>query len=293
MNFNHLKAFVKVVQIQSYQEAAKLLNVSQPAITLRIKALEERFQTKLMNRSHEGIQLTPQGEILYHESIEILKKWEQLERYYLSDRPTGNLALGASTIPSEYILPDLLKKFRANFPEVRFSMRVSGTKEVFQWLRNRNVDVIVTGETDLDKQIESHPMFDDELKIIAPTCEDYIINEFSDLLDYDWIFREEHSNTRQAFESMLIDRGYKVEQLRLAAQMGSTEAVIAAVESGLGISVISEVAAKRAQKYNRVQIVNLEDFNVSRKFYVSYLKENKNVPIVSAFLAFLDEFTLC
>lgn len=290
MNFNHLKAFIKVVQLQSYQDAAKLLNVSQPAITQRIKGLEEHFQTKLLQRSHEGISLTPQGEVLYYESIKILKKWDELEHYYLSNEPIGNLTLGASTIPSEYLLPELLKSFRHSYPEVRFSMKVSGTKDVFQWLINRHVDVIITGETEHDGLITSYPILNDELKVIVPATHDYEIKHFCGLLDCNWILREQHSNTRQAFENKLVEYGYKVDQLKVGAQMGSTEAVIAAVESGLGVSVVSTLAAKRAQKHGRIKIVEFEDFKVARKFYLSYLEENNKIPIVSAFLNFVKEY---
>lgn len=293
MNINHLKAFVTVVQVQSFQEAAKILNVSQPAITLRIQSLEEKFQTKLINRSHDSITLTPQGEFLYHETLEILRRWDELENYYLSEQPKGKLSLGASTIPCEYLLPPLLKDFRAQYPEVKFTMKVSGTKDVIQWLLNRNVDVIVTGTPEKHNKMESIPIFEDELTIIAPPFEKIVHNQtgsFTNLLDYNWIIRNEDSNTRQTFEDEVNKLGLSIEEFNVVAEMGSTDSVIAAVEAGLGISVVSSLAAQSAKKYNRVQILQIKDFHVTRKFYLSYLIDNKNSPTISTFNSFVENY---
>ncbi|QHS24384.1 LysR family transcriptional regulator [Virgibacillus sp. MSP4-1] len=292
MNLNQLKAFVKVVQVKSYQEAAETLGVSQPAITQRIKVLEDYFQTKLLTRSHEGFSLTPQGETFYQISQEILEKWSRLEYYYLGNEPTGNLVIGASTIPSEYLLPSLLKQFRIKFPAVRFRMQVSGSAEIEKLLKNRSVDLIVTGQPEHEEDIDSIPVFDDELKVITQPGEEVSKLEINDLFRFDWILREAHSNTRQAFEKALLKQNHTIEELHVVGEMGSTEAVIAAVEAGLGISVVSSLAANRAQKYGRVRAISIKDLDISRKFYVSYLKENQNALTIAAFLDFITQYDL-
>jgi DNA-binding transcriptional LysR family regulator len=284
MNLNHLKAFVKVVQTKSYQEAAKKLSVSQPAITLRIKSLEEHFKVKLFQRKSDGIQLTSQGEMLYKEFLVILDRWEQLELNFLSDKPAGRLTIGASTIPSEYLLPEFLKNFRTQYKEISFNMKVSSTEEVIRWLLERSVDVIVTGRPDKYDHLESVPVFHDQLKIIVPPDHVNTPDNFSELLECDWILRDPHSDTRQSWERALLEHGYNLELFKLAGQMGSTEAVIAAVEAGLGISVVSSLAAHRAKSLNRIKIVDVDDFVMTRSFYLSSLKENKHLPIIAAFL---------
>jgi DNA-binding transcriptional LysR family regulator len=290
VNINHLKAFIKVIDTKSYQEAARILAVSQPAITLRIQALEEHFQTKLIKRSSEGISLTNKGDYVYREIVSIVGKWDQLEAYFKSDQPSGRLALGASTIPSEYLLPDLLKRFREEFTEVHFSMSVAGTKEVYKWLLNRSVDMIVTGKPEDNGGMESVPLYNDNLKVIIPLNSDQPISSFSDLLSYDWIVRDKYSDTRKAFQEALNKKGFSFNDLHVSCQMGSTEAVIAAVEAGLGISIISKLAADRAEKHKRIKAIDLEDFQINRSFYLSYLKENKHEPTITAFLSFLKEY---
>lgn len=290
MNLNHLKAFEKVIQVKSFQEAAKQLSVSQPAITLRIQALEEHFKTKLVKRTGEGVQLTPQGEVIYRRTQEILKLWEDLEAQFLGGDPVGKLVIGASTIPSEYILPKIIRKFKSTYPDVDFSMKISGSKDVVDWLKNRAVDVAITGEPQITPLLYIQPIVSEKLSIIAPLefIEDDI-KQFRDLFDVEWILREKNSDTRSSLEKTIESLGYTTELMKIVGELGSTEAVIAAVEAGLGITVVSSYAAERAAKSGRVKIINLKDFQVTRNFYFSCLLENKNLPVISAFLNFIEE----
>ncbi|HHY73354.1 MAG TPA: LysR family transcriptional regulator [Bacillus bacterium] len=290
MNLNNLKAFEKVVQLKSFQDAAKQLSVSQPAISLRIQALEEHFKIKLVKRTGEGVQLTPQGEIIYTRIKEILKLWEELETQFLGGKPVGKLVIGASTIPSEYLLPKIIKNFKGICPEVDFSMKISGSKDVVDWLKNRSVDVAITGEPLGAPILFSKPIVSDKLSIIAPN--DFFeedIKEFRDLFDVEWILREENSDTRSSLEKTVQSLGYSFEEMKVVGELGSTEAVIAAVEAGLGVTVVSSYAAERAEKFGRVKIITLDDFQVTRHFYFSCLMENKNLSLISAFLSFIEE----
>lgn len=290
MNLNHLKAFEKVIQVKSFQEAAKQLSVSQPAISLRIQALEEHFKTKLVKRTGEGVLLTPQGEVIYNRIREILKLWEDLEEQFLGGEPVGKLVIGASTIPSEYILPVIIKKFKAIHPDVDFSMKISGSKDVVDWLKNRTVDVAITGEPLQTPILYSKPIVSEKLSIIAPL--DFIeedVKQFRDLFEVEWILREENSDTRSSLEKTIQSLGYSIELMNVVAELGSTEAVIAAVEAGLGITVVSSYAAERAEKFGRVKIIKLQDFQVMRSFYFSCLNENKNLPLIAAFLCFIED----
>ncbi|EKN68134.1 selenium metabolism-associated LysR family transcriptional regulator [Schinkia azotoformans] len=290
MNLNHLKAFEKLIQVKSFQEAARQLSVSQPAITLRIQALEEHFKTKLVKRTGEGVQLTSQGEVIYKRVKEILKLWEDLEVQFLGGEPVGKLVIGASTIPSEYILPKIIKNFKSTYPDVDFSMRISGSKDVVDWLKNRLVDIAITGEPMTTPLLYSRPIVSEKLSIIAPL--EFIeedIKQFRDLFDVEWILREKNSDTRSSLEKTIGTLGFSTELMKIVGELGSTEAVIAAVEAGLGITVVSSYAAERAAQSGRVKIINLKDFQVTRNFYFSCLEENKNLPVISAFLGFIED----
>ncbi|WP_102346635.1 selenium metabolism-associated LysR family transcriptional regulator [Bacillus sp. Marseille-P3661] len=289
MNLNHLKAFEKVIQVKSFQEAAKLLSVSQPAITLRIQALEEHFNTKLVMRTTDGIQLTPQGEVIYAKVTEILKLWSELETQVQGDEPVGRLVLGASTIPSEYVLPTIIKEFKGDYPKVDFCMKISGSKDVVSWLNHRSVDVAITGEPSKNPSLYSIPILKEQLSIIAPIgVFDEDVYHFHDLLESEWILREKSSDTRASLEKMFETLNYSLDQIKIVGELGSTEAVIAAVEAGLGVSVVSSYAAERASHYGRVKIIKCIDFNITRSFYFSCLNENKTNNLISTFLTFIQ-----
>jgi DNA-binding transcriptional LysR family regulator len=288
MNLNHLKAFVKVVQTGSFKEAAKRLSVSQPAITQRIQSLEEYLKTKLFSKDTEG--LSSHGRVLYERSLEILSLWEQVEEEILGTKVSGHLTLGASTIPSEYLLPALLKSYRNNYPEVQLRLRISGTNEVLRWLKDRTVDVAITGMPLQETGIVSFPVAEDELQIIAPAESDWTENTHSleSLLEADWIVREPQSDTRRSFETYLENRSVDISRLSISGQLESTEAVIAAVEAGLGLSVVSSLAADRAERLGRVKIVQMHDFVVKRSFYCTCLQDQRTQSVISTFIGFLE-----
>ncbi|MFD1707445.1 selenium metabolism-associated LysR family transcriptional regulator [Siminovitchia sediminis] len=289
MNFNHLKAFVTVVELGNYKEAAKRLAVSQPAVTQRIQLLDEHFKTKLLQRDAGGVHLTSQGKIVYEYTLSILKKWENLESQLLGAHLTGKLTVGASTIPSEYLLPKYIKGFMEEYKEVEVHIQIAGSKEVFQWLLNGTVDVIVTGKPENHPRLITEPVLEEELKIVVPLHDGRFSKtaKLAELTECDWVIRELNSGTRLAWEQELRKNGIDPKSLKVAGQMGSTEAIIAAVEAGIGISVISSLAAEQAVRYGRVKALQLDDFIVRRNFHISTLKDYKNNPLVTKFISFL------
>ncbi|UYZ12614.1 selenium metabolism-associated LysR family transcriptional regulator [Brevibacillus sp. WF146] len=290
MNLNHLRAFVKVVQTRSYKEAATLLKVSQPAITQRIQALEEHFKMRLIVRSADGVQVTTQGENVYTQAQVILHAWDELERRMLGHKLEGKMIVGASTIPSQYLLPKLIRSFRIAYPDILIETCISGSHEVTRWLQERKVDLCITGEPENRSDFVSFPVFADQLVVIVPADYDgnARITTFSDLFQLEWVVREPQSDTRKAWEREVSKWGYDVSRFKVVGQMGSTDAVIAAVEAGMGASVISSLAVDRALQQNRVQVVQIDGLVIHRVFYVSCLRENSHSPLHSAFISYLN-----
>lgn len=289
MNLNHLKALVKVVQTGSYKEAAKHLNVSQPAITQRIQALEDYMKTKLLTKESEGVQLTSHGRTIYESSLQILMIWDRIEEEVWGTKVKGRLTLGASTIPSEYLLPPLLKTYRNVYPDVKLHLRISGTSEVIKWLRDRTVDVAITGVPMTTEGVMSFPLAEDNMCLIIPIDYDWptTVEKLTMLTESDWIMREPESDTRRTLEAYLTSSGIDVAKLSISGQVESTEAVIAAVEAGLGISAVSSLAAAKAVKLGGVKVVDIPEFKLHRRFYCSYLYDQKNQSVISTFIQFL------
>ncbi len=289
VNINHMRAFVTVVELGSFNEAAKRLAVSQPAITQRIQSLDEHFKTKLLQRDAGGVHLTSQGQIVYDQFLSILKKWDNLESQLLGGNLTGKLTVGASTIPSEYFLPKYIKNFMDIYKEVEIHIRIAGSKEVFHWLLNGAVDLIVTGKPEDHPRLISKPILEEELKIVVPINDDRFPEtvKLADLTECDWVIRESNSGTRLAWEQELKKNGVDPKSLKIAGHMGSTEAIIASVEAGIGISVISSLAAEQAARYGRVKVLEIDDFIIRRNFYISTLKDYESNPLVAKFISYL------
>ncbi|MEW9667423.1 selenium metabolism-associated LysR family transcriptional regulator [Ammoniphilus sp. 3BR4] len=290
MNLNHLKALVKVVQTGSFKEAAKHLNVSQPAITQRIQALEEYMKTRLLTKESDGVQLTSHGRTIYESSLVILSLWDKVEEEVWGTKVKGRLTLGASTIPSEYLLPPILKAYRNVYPDVKLQLRISGTNEVVRWLRDRTVDVAITGEPMATEGVASFPIAEDHMRLIIPSDYEWpeTVEKLSMLTETDWIMREPESDTRRTLEAYLTRSGIDVSKLPISGQVESTEAVIAAVEAGLGISAVSSLAAEKALKLGGVKVVDIPEFTLRRRFYCSYMEDQKNQSVISTFVQFLQ-----
>ena len=202
----------------------------------------------------------------------------------------GRIILGASTIPSEYILPQMLKAYHTIYPEVKPQLRISGTSEVIRWLRERTIDVAVTGEPlRIADGIQSFALAEDNLKLIIPTDFDGLSHHgwLEMLAEADWIMREPKSDTRRTLEGFLKAQGIHVKDLNVSGQVESTEAVIASVEAGFGISIVSSLAAERSEKLGRVKVVDIPNLTIHRRFYCSYLEDQRNQSVISSFLSFL------
>ncbi|WP_066173841.1 selenium metabolism-associated LysR family transcriptional regulator [Bacillus marinisedimentorum] len=287
MNLNHLNAFVQVSDTQSFKEAARILAVSQPAVTQRIQLLEKHFGMNLLHKDSSGIRLTREGKLLYKQSNKILALWRETEDMILGPEPTGELLVGASTIPSQYLLPEMVKESRLKFPDMRIRAKVAGSRTVYSWLLERKIDIALTGETDESDRVHSRRVFTDNLQLIASKDCPPVFDSISDAMKCDWVLREKDSGTRRSFEEALRAKGISPEALPIVAEMGSTEAVIASVEAGMGVSVVSSLAAKRAAEHRNIRIIDIEDFTVTRPFYLSCLADAVGSPAVSAFFSLM------
>lgn len=291
MNLNKLEAFIMVVEKKSFSEAALALKSSQPAVSIKIKTLEEDLGMELLDRGVSGIQPTSAGSLVYHAAKEILKRWRRLEDDLcgFQDTLTGNLTIGASTIPGTYLVPNWLKKFRSLYPKVDVTIEIGDSKEVLDKLLNHQVDVGIVGMQQASNKIISRQIASDSLVLITPNEHPLVHStdqDFSQIKQYDFVLREKGSGTRKEMEEYLSEQGYSLTDLKTVVSIGSTEAVIAAVEAGLGISFISKLAALPATRAKRVQMIErFKPFN--RNFYFTTLAEAENRPIIKEFTEIL------
>jgi DNA-binding transcriptional LysR family regulator len=287
MNLNKLQAFILVVEKGSFSEAAAALNSSQPAISLKIKSLEEDLGQVLLDRGVSGLKPTAAGTLVYQAAKELTQRWQKLEDDLLGfqDTLTGSLTIGASTIPGTYLVPGLLKTFRDQYPKVEVSIDINDSEVTLRKLLDQQVDVAIVGMKPDSAKLTSTMLTYDSLVLITPNEHPLVHTlepDFSELPRYEFVVRESGSGTRKRMEEFLGGLGLEVTDLKIGLSIGNTEGVIAAVEAGLGVSFISKLAALPAVKANRVQMIENID-PIQRSFYFTTLKEAENRPIIKEF----------
>lgn len=291
MNFKKLEAFISVLEKRSFSEAAATLKSSQPAISLKIKSLEEELGIELLDRGRSGVHPTRAGILVYQTAKEIVGRWVQLEDDLLGfqDTLTGTLTIGASTIPGTYLLPGWIKKFRSLYPKVDVKIEINDSRKVLDKLFDHQIDVGILGLHQPSAKMFTKAVASDSLVLIVPVEHEISQSsnvDFNLLKKYDLVLREEGSGTRKEMEECLGLHGCKLADFNSSLSIGSSEAVISAVEAGLGISFISKLAAVPAVKANRIRMIEtLQPYQ--RNFYFSTLSESENRPIIREFVDFL------
>ncbi len=286
MRIETLQMFVKLVELGSYSHVAAKLDLSQPAVTMQIKALEEHFATKLVIKDKGKINLTPSGRVIYNRAKKILENWEIAENKV--EQFTGtvydNFKIGASTIPSVHILPDKLAVFSRNFPQVKIIMETGDSRDILEKLDRGEISAGIIGFKPSVAKFKVKMITEDSLVLIVPPASPLLNREninLNNLLDENLLLREKGSGTRKAFMRGLNNMGINnLAGFNIKACLGSTEAVIAAVEAGLGISFVSSFAVRKAVECKRVKEVKVEDFSVSRKFYLVYHKVREDEQLI-------------
>lgn len=289
MELRYLEVFCKVVECGSFSKAASALHLTQPTVSIHIKALEEELSTRLLDRLGRSVIPTSAGEVLYRYAREIVrfKDEAQLALGQFSGKMRGRLSIGASTIPGEYILPPLISRFKAMYPEVYPTLRIGDTKEISGLVIRSEVDVGVVGSRVREKNIIVKEFLDDELVLVAPGDFGKSHLTKKDLSGVPLLQREEGSGSRASLEESLKDSGINVESLNIAGEFGSTQAMLKAVSSGMGLSFISKVAVKDAIRSGILKEVAVAGLGIKRHFYIVTHRMRFNSPICKTFIEFL------
>ena len=297
MNLNIFKTYVRVVETQNLSRTAEEFGLSQPAITKQIQALEDIFGVLLLERSGRKLKTTEAGDVLFHYAKEIIKLVDKTEKAMeeAAESRSGNLYIGASTIPGQYIIPSIMKTFKEKHPNIAIKIDIADTEKIFNKVADRELDIGIVGGWIKNRKVEGFPWKKDELVLIVPSnhrlAQEKIV-EIRQLLNEKWIFREKGSGTGKAFEEQLAAASVKKEDLQASLEAGSTEAVIASVEAGIGIAVVSKWAANKAQGKRDIVSIRLQNNALySRYFYIIYPRQKTRRKSVLAFLDYINPLT--
>lgn len=227
--------------------AARAERLTQPAFSQNLRALERHFGVPLLRRSGRRVVLTEAAELVVNYARRLGRLVDEAEAAVrdLQGMRRGSLAIGASTTPGTYLLPQLMGDFKERYPEIDLHLRIGDTREVEEWVLGGAVDFGVIGQTAAELGLVLTPVRRDRLVMVAPKGHPLSrarAIRSSDLSRYPLIVREPGSSTRETLERAMASRGLA---LKVLFELGSTEAILRAVSAGLGPSVVSELAVSR------------------------------------------------
>lgn len=258
-----LHVFFSVARLLSFTKAAEALHMTQPAVTFQVRQLEEYFNTRLFDRTHNKISLTEAGERVYVHAEKIFDIYADLENSVreLTGEISGVLILGASTTVAEYMLPVLLGDFKAKYPDVNIRLKVSNTEGIVSMVENNIIDLGVVEAPVANKNLAVEVCRMDRLVAITPPGHELTGRgkvTVQAILDYPFICREEGSGTREVIEEYLHEAGVDTSQLNVIMELGSLEAIKGAVEAGIGVSIVSAATLAKEIKLNSLAVLELE-----------------------------------
>ena len=271
-----LIVFRAVAEQHSFRKAAEELYLTQPAVSLQIKALEEEIGVQLFDRSGSQIALTEAGEILlnYSRRANALLVQAQQEIAALSGEHAGNLALGASTTIAQYVLPRLLGEFSKAYPRVHLTMISGNTEQIVDAVEEQTIELGLIEGPARNRNVKTEPFLADELVLIVPSAHEWSELKSipcSEIAAAPLLLRERGSGTRRVVEMALESQCVKLSSLQIVMELDSTEAIKSAVEAGLGVGFVSRWAiAKDLRLDNSFKIVEVKDLRIRREFQLVY-----------------------
>jgi len=263
-----LKVFRAVAEHLSFRKAAERLFLSQPAVTLQIKALEDDLGVRLFDRAANRISLTPQGARLlrYAKKIATLVSQAEQELAAGEGQLSGELALGVSTTIAQYVLPRLIGAFLGEHPRVKLLLQSGNTEEIVELLIERKVSIGLIEGPSRHREIRAEPFMEDELVLIAsPQFENGRMSR-EQLTSSSLLMREQGSGSRRVVETALEKAGIKLKSFHHVMNLDSTEAIKSAVEAGLGVGFVSRWAISKELELGALKVVDVAGVRVARSF---------------------------
>ncbi|MFT5225249.1 MAG: DNA-binding transcriptional LysR family regulator [Polaribacter sp.] len=295
MSDRRLKVFQSVAKHLSFTKAAESLHMTQPAVTFQVRQLEEYFNTRLFDRAHNKVTLTPTGEKVAEFAEKIFGLYAEMESSVreLTGEISGALTIGASTTIAEYMLPALLGEFKARHPEINLRLRVSNTDGIVSMVEDSVIDLGVVEAPVANKNLIVEVCHEDDLVVVASPDHELVKRGSTvkpvDIKHYPFVSREEGSGTREVILQYLINEGVNPLEMDICLELGSPEALKGAVEAGMGISIISRSTIAKELKLNTLVALQL-DPPLTRSFSFVRQRQKFRVTVMEELLEFAHAY---
>jgi len=295
MSDRRLKVFHTVAKLLSFTKAAESLHMTQPAVTFQVRQLEEYFNTRLFDRTHNKVNLTPAGERVAEFAERIFDLYGEMENSVrdLTGEISGALTIGASTTIAEYLLPALLGEFKNRYPDINLRLKVSNSEGIVSMVEHNVIDLGVVESPVSNKNLIVEVCHEDQLVVIADPGHELVERggkvRAADIVRYPFISREEGSGTRDVIMQYLLQEKINPGDMNLSLELGSPEAIKGAVEAGMGITIISRSIIDKELKLNRLVELQL-DPPLSRPFSFVRQRQKFRVNVMEELLEFAQAY---
>jgi DNA-binding transcriptional LysR family regulator len=291
VTLRQLRTFKTVADLNSFSLAAQRLKLSQPSVSYQVKELEETLGLPLLDRLGKRVQLTEGGTLLYGYARRMLDVLDDATVAIEEMRgiKRGNLRVGASTTVGIYLLPAALGAFKKLHPGLVISLEIGTRARVQEQVLRNELDLAVVGPASKHPELSIIPFISDELVVVAPAGHPLATRRgltLKDLADQPFVMREAASGSRWSLEKAARKAGAK---LQVAMELGSNGAIKHAVESGLGLAVISRYACTLELSSGRLVELSVRGFPIRRDWHIVHLRRRKLPASVSTFIEFLRD----
>jgi DNA-binding transcriptional LysR family regulator len=288
-----LQVFHTVARLLSFTKAAETLHMTQPAVTFQIRQLEEYFNTRLFDRTHNRISLTAAGERVFEYAERILALYAEMDNRVreLTGDVSGILIIGASTTIAEYMLPSLLGEFKEKHPNINIRLKVSNSVGIVHMVEDNSVDVGIVESPIANKNLVVEVCWRDKLVFICPPQHPLAKKSRITVQDFaglPFVSREEGSGTREFICEYLARNHMQLNDLNLSVEVGNPEAVKSAVEAGLGVSIVSQATVIKELKLGTLAVRPL-DPPLERPFSIVFQRQKFRLRAMDEFMDFAHE----
>ena len=273
-SFRELEIFCRVVESESFSRAAEAVFLVQASVSERIASLEKKVGTRLLDRLGRKVIPTVAGELLYKHAVLLLqmKETAQQEMEKFLGLEQGEISMGGSTIPGEYILPDLIGRFNKRYPHLSVKLIIADSSEVERRVLEGEIEIGVIGSKSLHANMLCQKLWQDELVLAVPAGHPWARRQtvsLTELREAPFILREEGSGTLKILETYLRDCGENgTNAFQVSARFGSSTAVKEGIKSGLGLSILSARAIETEVKAGLLNALKVKGLSMSRNFFL-------------------------
>ena len=293
MDLWQLLIFCKVVEFKSFSKAGRAVHLSQPTVSSHIKDLEDHFDCRLIDRLAKEALPTKAGLLLYRYSRRLISLRDETESAMAAfkGKVKGSLNLGGSTIPGAFVLPVIIAAFSARYPEVNISLSIADTRQTIEAILCGDLELGVVGAVSKDAGILQTHLEEDHMCLVVPADHRWADQKqvsAKELFTEPFIIREPGSGTLKSIQTSFSEAGLSINDLKVVARIGSTEAIRQGIKNRMGVSILSAIAVADDVATGHLKTLAIEGLNLKRAFYLTHHRHRSLSPLCQAFIDFIN-----